>query len=513
MRCVLNTFTNSWAMGTGGRTMSAAQRRKRHSYFMRSSDELRGMCSERDIRRDKYAEADRAGLIRVLEEDDGCHQSSWVRSRKFEGFFTACIVLNAMTIAIQIDSSHLLAPRVWMLLNFMWFSVFMCEASMKIDALGWDVYIADSWHRFDVAVLALVGVQVAANWNVSVSDSRLYQRYSVYVPQDFVQVVRICRLFRLAQFFKELGVLVNSFLSSIKALFWILILLFIWFFIAACVATVFLGRREFLPSEDEADIKDLRAKFATIPLSMFALFEIMTLEGWVDYVRPVLHSRPHLVVFFVFFIFVSAFFMLNLITAVVVDRTVAAQRIAEDAVAEEEREMRRSRIAFVCGMLRRFTGLPDVNRSSSMAGHAGSDFVQKEDLERCMLDQEVREVMRELGWSKAYLRSMFDLTDTEGLDEVSVTALQRLLEVGHESLNTSSFVRFQLNLMHRLEHQESLVLSVLDALDQSSPGKLQLPESVRVQMQRHSMLGGSGSGSPRGKGSPRLTPERKHSSY
>merc|ERR1719473_1844815 len=117
---------------------------------------------------------------------------------------------------------------------------------------------------------------------------------------------------------------------SLKALLWIFILAAIWYFLCACVATVFIGRREWLPNEkgdgvSKEVIAELRDRFKTIWLSMFALFEVMTLEGWTDYVRPMLASRPDMVLFFLTFIFVSAFFLLNLVTAVVVDRTLEAQ--------------------------------------------------------------------------------------------------------------------------------------------------------------------------------------------
>jgi len=470
--------------------MSKNERMLRRSYLSQPSDELRKICSERNIDPKKYETADRANLLRILEEEDGMHTDSWVHNRAFEGFFIACVLLNVSCIAIQIDHSYLLSAHVWQYVNFGWFLVFLLEAVLKVCALGWKRYSKDPWNEFDVVVLVLVAVQILAMSFVSVADSRVYQRYAAIVPQDVVQLVRICRLFRLASFFKELGMLIQSFLSSIKALVWIMVLLFIWFYIAACVATIFVGRREFLPSEDETEIKELREKFATIPLSMFALFEVMTLEGWVDYVRPLLHTRPALVAFFLFFIFVSSFFMLNLITAVVVDRTVAAQQSVDDQVTEEETLMRKSRISLICAMLRRASGSPEDKSP-------GSDevFVTKEDFERVLSDSEIREVMRELGWSKHYMNSMFDLTDTDQSGEVSVLALQRLLEASHESLNTTSFVRFQLNLMHRLEHQENLVLTVLDSLEKSNPGKVTLPDAVQERLARLSL---DRTSSPRG---------------
>jgi len=51
-------------------------------------------------------------------------------------------------------------------------------------------------------------------------------------------------------------------------------------------------------------------------LSMFALFEVMTLEGWGDNVRPLLHTRLHLVFFFLLFIFLSNLTLMNMLIGI-----------------------------------------------------------------------------------------------------------------------------------------------------------------------------------------------------
>merc|ERR1719326_986579 len=104
----------------------------------------------------------------------------------------------------------------------------------------------------------------------------------------------------------------------------------------ACLGTVFIGRRSMLPSENQEEILELRDRFSNIGYSMFALFEIMTLEGWTDYCRPLLGSRLHLVLAFFVFIFFTSFFILNLVTGVVVDKTIAAQEELEDTEEKDK---------------------------------------------------------------------------------------------------------------------------------------------------------------------------------
>lgn len=75
--------------------------------------------------------------------------------------------------------------------------------------------------------------------------------------------------------------------------------------------------------------------FGNLHLSVFSLFQIMTLEGWPDIVRTVMQEKPFAWLFFVTYILIATFSVLNLFIAVVVD---AMQRNhVEDTEDEEEK--------------------------------------------------------------------------------------------------------------------------------------------------------------------------------
>lgn len=59
--------------------------------------------------------------------------------------------------------------------------------------------------------------------------------------------------------------------------------------------------------------------FGNLHLSVFSLFQIMTLEGWPDIVRTVMQEKPFAWIFFVMYILIATFSVLNLFIAVVVD--------------------------------------------------------------------------------------------------------------------------------------------------------------------------------------------------
>ena len=76
--------------------------------------------------------------------------------------------------------------------------------------------------------------------------------------------------------------------------------------------------------------------FDTLGESFYTLFQVMTLESWsMGVVRPIMEVHPYAWVFFVLFILISTFTMLNLFIAVVVNAMHAEhQREVEQARAE-----------------------------------------------------------------------------------------------------------------------------------------------------------------------------------
>lgn len=430
------------------------------AYRSSTTKDLRTLCFERNL--GVATSLKRAELIALLEEND--HRcKTWVETMYFEVFFLCIVALNAVAIGWEIDNPDSMTVGYFALLNVTFLIAFVSEIVLKLTALGWRRYIKDYWHIFDVVVTTLAIVQVCSTYIMLAAY--FHRHMKEYVAADCLQILRLCRLLRFAKVFPELGRLIKSFLMSLKALSWIFVLLTLWFYLSGCFATVFLGRRELLPSEDHDEIRDLRTKFATIPLSMFALFEIMTLEGWVDYVRPLLHSRPHLVFFFLAFIFITAFFMLNLITAVIVDRTKAAQDEELECEAQEAQLQRKIHINEICQALR-------VENRNAPA----PDLITHEDFETTLRHcDDVAEALGELGWSRRYLSSMFNCMDQNNDGQSSIASLQKLLEISDQPLDTANYMRFQLSLSHRLEHQEKLVLRVLGVLEDISQQKFELP--------------------------------------
>ena len=98
------------------------------------------------------------------------------------------------------------------------------------------------------------------------------------------------------------------------------------FYVAAVMATQLFGQ-------------DFPEWFGSIGASLYTLFQVMTLESWsMGIVRPVMEQYPLAWVFFVPYILIATFMMLNLFIAVIVNAMQDAQGPDPEVAARAERE-------------------------------------------------------------------------------------------------------------------------------------------------------------------------------
>jgi voltage-gated sodium channel len=100
---------------------------------------------------------------------------------------------------------------------------------------------------------------------------------------------------------------IEGLLASIPGISSVVALLFLVFYVFAVMGTKLYG-----DAAPEA--------FGTLSRSMFTLFQVMTLDGWsTDVVRPMMEANPYVWVFFLPFILVTSFAVLNLFIAIIVN--------------------------------------------------------------------------------------------------------------------------------------------------------------------------------------------------
>ena len=138
---------------------------------------------------------------------------------------------------------------------------------------------------------------------------------------EIFRILRIFRLLRVITIVPQMRKIVMALASVIPGMASIAGLMSILFYIAAVMATQLFGEQ-------------FPQWFGSLGDSLYTLFQIMTLESWsMGIARPIMEVYPLAWLFFVPFIFIVTFIMINLIVAVVVD---AMNHLSENQEAEVE---------------------------------------------------------------------------------------------------------------------------------------------------------------------------------
>jgi len=189
--------------------------------------------------------------------------------------------LETVPVAMQNYGSILLAVDHFIL------GVFVIEILLRIYAHRL-AFFCDPWSLFDFVVVAIALVPASG-------------------PLAVLRALRILRVLRLLTLVPSMRRVVGALLGSIPGLSSIALVLLLIYYVFAVIATKLFG--EHFPQW-----------FGSIGESLYSLFQIMTLESWsMGIVRPVMVEHPYAWIFFIIFILIATFTMLNLFIAIIVN--------------------------------------------------------------------------------------------------------------------------------------------------------------------------------------------------
>ncbi|XOB62557.1 ion transporter [Campylobacterota bacterium DY0563] len=213
---------------------------------------------------------------------------SLVSSNLFQNFIIAIIILNGITMGLE-TSSTVMKYYSEFILTFdkMVIAIFTLEIILRIYVYRLS-FFKDPWSLFDffIVIISLI----PAN-----------EGFAIF------RILRVFRLFRLITVVPQMRKIVAALLSVIPGMLSIMALMALIFYIFAIMATNLYG-------------ENFPQWFGTLGDSFYTLFQVMTLESWsMGVVRPIMEVHPYAWVFFIPFIFIATFVMINLIVAVIVD--------------------------------------------------------------------------------------------------------------------------------------------------------------------------------------------------
>ena len=207
---------------------------------------------------------------------------------RFQRFIILLIVANAVTLGLETFPSIMAtAGSVLVALDHAMLAVFVVELAIRIGAYGRS-FFRDPWSLFDFIVVGLALAPSTGNLSV-------------------LRALRVLRVLRLVTVVPQMRRVVGGLLSALPGLGSVVAVLALIFYVSGVMATQIFG-------------EDFPQWFGSLWSSLYSLFQIMTLESWsMGIVRPVMEVHAYAWAFFVPFILIATFTMLNLFIAVVVN--------------------------------------------------------------------------------------------------------------------------------------------------------------------------------------------------
>lgn len=223
----------------------------------------------------------------------------------FERFILILILINAVTLGLETMPDVMARfGGLIHLLDWLILIIFVLEIGSRMLVRGWRFW-RDGWSVFDFVVVSVTFLPGSDNISV-------------------LRALRTIRALRLISIVPSMRRVVTGLLNALPGMGSIVVLLTLIFYVFSVMATNMFG----------SAFPEL---FGGIGNSAYTLFQVMTLEGWsADVVRPVMATYPWAWAFFIPFILITSFTVLNLFIGIIVD---AMQQQHFELRAEAERKL------------------------------------------------------------------------------------------------------------------------------------------------------------------------------
>jgi voltage-gated sodium channel len=227
---------------------------------------------------------------------------SWVRNGVI-----GVILFNAVLLGMETSAPIMGAiGPVILTLDKICLGIFVLELALKMYAHRWQFW-RSGWNIFDFIIIAIALLPATQGFSV-------------------LRALRILRLLRVVSVSPNLRRVVEGFITALPGMGSVFLLMGMIFYIGSVMAT-----KLFQTSFPQW--------FGDLGASAYSLFQIMTLESWsMGIVRPVMEVYPYAWMFFVPFIMVTTFAVVNLLVGLIVNSMQDAHAAESNKATEDYRD-------------------------------------------------------------------------------------------------------------------------------------------------------------------------------
>lgn len=233
----------------------------------------------------------------------------WVKHPWFANSILAVILFNAVILGALTAVESGSRTHAWLVLfDKVCLAIFILELVLRIYA--WRTrFFKDPWSMFDLVVIAIALIPASG-------------------PLAVLRALRVLRVLRVLTIVPSMRRVVSALLGALPGLGAIVMLLMLVYYVFAVIATDLFG-------------KAFPDWFGSLGESFYTLFQVMTLESWsMGISRPVMETFPYAWLFFIPFILIATFTILNLFIAIIVNamQTFAEQDQAQERAAQQSEQ-------------------------------------------------------------------------------------------------------------------------------------------------------------------------------
>ncbi len=227
--------------------------------------------------------------------------AAWLQLGIVQHTLLTLILINAVILGLEtMPGVMAVAGEPLLLLDKVILAIFVLEIALRIYAHR-IAFFKDAWSLFDFTVVAIALVPASG-------------------PFAVLRALRVLRVLRVLTFVPSMKKIVGALVQSLNGMLSIAMVLALVYYVSAVMATKLFG--EAFPEW-----------FGSLGATLYTLFQVMTLESWsMGISRPVMAEFPYAWAFFVPFILIATFTMLNLFIAVIVN---AVQSMHDEEHKEE----------------------------------------------------------------------------------------------------------------------------------------------------------------------------------
>ena len=226
---------------------------------------------------------------------------AFIENSTIQRILLALILVNAVILGLETSSEVMATAGSFLIaLDKAILAVFVIELTIRLLVHRF-AFFKDGWNVFDFVVVGIALVPASG-------------------PFAVLRALRVLRVLRVLTFVPSMRKIVGALIKSLNGMLSIAMVLGLVYYVAAVMVTKLFG--DAFPEW-----------FGSLGASLYTLFQVMTLESWsMGIARPVMEAFPYAWAFFIPFILIATFTMLNLFIAVIVN---AVQTMHDDEHKEE----------------------------------------------------------------------------------------------------------------------------------------------------------------------------------